>query len=91
MLNPGDLVVSTTSQDLAVWKNHLGDQFNDEFLCEFPKGSVMLLLKVIEMPKENWVSSKWKKACYVLGENGTAGWVGSGWIKKMPTRLQKVQ
>jgi len=81
---PGDLIVPTEKKkDLALWRNRLLTDDNDGFVCDVPGTSILLLVEIIQMPKEAWVSDKWKKACHVIAPSGVSGWVGSGWVRKL--------
>lgn len=82
MAKPGDLLVPLFNDLLVVWRSNI--ESNDEqFLCEIPSDSIMILLDVKKMPKEHWVAKRWEFAYRVLTPTGKCGWVGSGWVKKL--------
>lgn len=83
MPKPGDLLVPLFNEELVVWRSNI-DVDDDQFLCELPSDSIMLLLEAKKMPKEEWVAKRWESAYLVLTPTGKSGWVGSGWVKKLP-------
>lgn len=81
VLQPGDILAPLEKdEELVVWKRV--DSYDEEFVCEIPGDSLMILLQVKDLPKEERISERWSKAYYILAPTGASGWVGSGWVKQ---------
>lgn len=92
MFVPGDLVLPKLKfgiKTLLLWsnKNEIGPC---EVSAEVRKNTIMTILK-IESYGSNLqrINKEWEQgACLILTENGKLGWVGSGWLKKLPSSSQ---
>jgi hypothetical protein len=89
MFTPGDLVVPKLRfgiRKLFLWSNksELGPC---EVSAEVAKNTIMTILR-IESYGSNLqrINKEWEQgACLILAQNGKLGWVGSGWLKKLPS------
>ena len=92
MFVPGDLVVPKLKfgiKKLLLWSNksELGPS---EVSAEVTKNTIMTILKIESYGNDlQRINKEWEQgACLILAGNGKLGWVGSGWIKKLPPSSQ---
>ena len=58
-----------------------------DVVSEVGEGKILTVAEVRQGgPERNDCNEEWKEgACLVLGPEGELGWVGAGWVKRLPT------
>jgi len=89
LLAPGDLVIPKLKcgiKKLLLWsdRNGVGPH---EVVAEIEKGAIMTVLRIESYGiSPERINKEWKQgACFMLTDKGQLGWVGAGWLKKLPS------
>lgn len=90
VISPGDMVVPNLKHGvkrLVLWAADALDV--PDVVSEVGEGKILTVVEVRRGKRgHDECNKEWKKgACLVLSPEGKLGWVGIGWVKRLPTDL----